>query len=80
MINSRRRRSCRSRRARGDAGSYFALGVPVRSAARAPARMPTMPELPSWQAYSKSSSGECRNGIMSVHGFSHVSGSSIVIS
>ena len=53
--------------------SGLLLGTP-------PARIPTIPILPSWQAYSKIGSAECMNGIVRLHGFVHVPGSSIVIS
>ena len=42
--------------------------VPLRSSTRWPARMPSMPMLPSWQAYSKMASSFRASGIMAVQG------------
>src|SRR6185503_5184344 len=50
------------------------------SCLRAPARIPNMPRLPSWHAYSISGSSICFIGIRTVHGCVHVAGSLIVTS
>ena len=44
-----------------------AASAASRSSTRWPARMPSMPILPSWQAYSKSASSLRASGIMAVH-------------
>ena len=50
------------------------------SAERAPLSAPTMPKLPSWQAYSKMPSVSLANGSDTVHGRVHTVGSSTVYS
>src|SRR3989442_10653251 len=45
------------------------------SSARAPARIPSRPVFPSWQAYSYICSLERLRGIITVHGLVHVAGS-----
>ena len=62
------------------ASAYRVSPAAARSWARYPARMPSMPRLPSWQAYSNSGSSLRRSGIITVQGRVHVVESSNVIS